>query len=72
MDITNIESALLIGEVRSKRWRQKFEANFYAPVARRMMRMMMQQMPQEQMDMMEMIHPEAVENARKFSGIGGV
>lgn len=72
MDIRSIESAMLIGEIRAKQWRESFEASFYAPVAKRMMRLLLQQMPREQMDMMSMIHPEQVENAKKFSGIGGV
>lgn len=72
MDIRSVESAMLIGEVRAREWRKKFEASFYAPVAKRMIRLLLQQMPQEQIDMMSTIHPEAVENAQKFSGTGGV
>lgn len=71
MDIKSVESSMLLGELRARKWQDTFEAEFYAPVAKRMVRMFLQQMTPEQMRLMQMANPEAIEETRAFSGIGG-
>lgn len=71
MDIKSVESSMLLGELRAKTWQENFEAEFYAPVAKRMVRLLLQQLTPEQMNLMRMANPEALEETRAFSGIGG-
>jgi hypothetical protein len=71
MDIKSVESSMLLGELRARKWQENFEAEFYAPVAKRMVRLLLQQLTPAQMRLMQMANPEALEETRTFSGIGG-
>ena len=71
MDIKTVESSMLLGELRARKWQERFQAGFYAPVAKRMVRLLVQQMTPGQMELMRRANPEAIEETRNFSGIGG-
>jgi hypothetical protein len=69
--IRDVESSILYGLAEYQQWRSGWEAQFYKPVAQRMVRLMLQQMTPEQKRMLEGLNGEEYQKALEFSGTGG-
>ena len=69
--IRDVESSILYGLAEYQQWRTGWEAQFYEPVAKRMVRLMLQQMTPQQKKLLEELNGEEYQKALEFSGIGG-